>query len=240
MVTTERQSHKALSVPDRDADAPSLPISPTSTEWALRRRLLELLSRPSQPQHMTYEEFLAWADEDTLAEWVDGEVIMTSPASRQHQVIANFLLSVIRTYVEERNLGLVISAPFQLRLARSGREPDLLFLAKEHLERLRETYIDGPADLVVEIVSPESAGRDRGDKFYEYEQAGIAEYWLVDAGNKRAEFYQLGSEGLYQLVPPDSAGVYRSRAIAGLWLRVAWLWETPPLLAVLRELALLP
>ncbi|MGQ9553573.1 MAG: hypothetical protein ACUVWR_05620 [Anaerolineae bacterium] len=67
MVTTERQSHKALSVPNKGADAPSLPISPTSAEWALRRRLLELLSRPSQPQLMTYEEFLAWADEDTLA-----------------------------------------------------------------------------------------------------------------------------------------------------------------------------
>ncbi len=47
----------------------------------LRRRLLEVLLEPVQPRKMTYEEFLAWAGEDTLAEWVDGEVEMTSPAS---------------------------------------------------------------------------------------------------------------------------------------------------------------
>jgi hypothetical protein len=116
---------------------------------------------------MTYEEFLTWADEDTLAEWVDGEVVMYSLASKRHQNIADFLLKVMGTYVESHDLGMVISAPFQMKLEH-GREPDVLFVASEHLDRLEETYLDGPADLVVEIVSPDSMGRDRGDKFYEY------------------------------------------------------------------------
>jgi Uma2 family endonuclease len=204
----------------------------------LRRRLLELLLEPARPRKMTYEEFLAWADEDTLAEWVDGEVIVTSPASNMHQDISGFLESIMRSFVEAHRLGIVRSAPFQMKLARSGREPDLLFVANEHLERLKPNYLDGPADLVVEIVSSESVGRDRGEKFYEYEQAGIPEYWLIDPEVKRAEFYQLGSEGRYDLVPPDTAGVYHSLRLPAFWLRVAWLWQEPlpPVEEILLEI----
>ncbi len=186
---------------------------------------------------MSYEEFLAWLDEDTLAEWVDGEVIMTSPASLRHQSIGQFLAQVIGVYVQERDLGALIGPPFQMKLASSGREPDLLFIAAAHLHRLHDTYLDGPADLAVEIISPESIGRDRGDKFYEYEQAGIPEYWLLDPQARRAEFYQLDPAGVYRLVAPDQENTYRSAVLPGFWLRVDWLWQPlPRVLDVLREL----
>jgi Uma2 family endonuclease len=186
----------------------------------LRRRLRETIGEiPRQsPQKMTYEEFLAWADEDTLAEWVDGEVVMYSPASKQHQDITSFLYEVIRAYVQSRRLGEIIQAPFQMKLE-YGREPDLLFVAQEHLERLKETYLDGPADLAVEIVSPESLDRDRGAKFAEYEAGGVSEYWLLDPLRRWAEFYRLGEEGRYSASPgPDCQGGYRgSRAfLAGV------------------------
>lgn len=207
-------------------------------ERQLRRQLLDVLLAPSEPTRMTYQEFLEWLDEDTLAEWVNGEVIMTSPASKPHQDIVGFLGSVLRSFVEQRRLGLIVVAPFQMRLEESGREPDLLFVAADHQDRIRHTYLDGPADLVVEIVSPESAGRDRGEKFYEYEAAGIPEYWLLDPQTHRAEFYQLGSEGQYRLVAPDVEDIYRSAVLPGFWLRVGWLWQQPlpRVLDVLREL----
>ncbi|HEY7357972.1 MAG TPA: Uma2 family endonuclease [Ktedonobacterales bacterium] len=188
-------------------------------------------ARPSeeqrQPPYMTYEEFLNWADEDTLAEWVDGAIVMTGPASRRHQKIVNFLVALLSTFSELHDLGEVIDGPFQMKLGRSGREPDLLFVARAHLERFKQTYLDGPADLVVEVVSPESAGRDRGDKFYEYREAGIPEYWLIDPQLQQAEFYQLDAAGLYQNIAPDASGIYRSRARPGFWLRVGWLWQDP-------------
>ena len=198
-----------------------LPDAETVRQW-VREAGPEAVVLP----RMSYEEFLAWADEDTLAEWVDGEVIMMSPASSRHQDVAGFLIAVMRPFVELRDLGTVISAPFQMRLAWSGREPDLLFVAKEHLDRLRETYLDGPADLAVEVVSPESADRDREEKFAEYAQGGVREYWLIEPEDERAEFYRLEG-GRYRLTFGGREGRYESEVVPGFWLRVEWLWQEP-------------
>ncbi|MBI3990104.1 MAG: Uma2 family endonuclease [candidate division NC10 bacterium] len=194
---------------------------------------------PSLPPKMTYEDFLAWADEDTWAEWVNGEVIMLSPASRVHQSVTRFLVTILSAFVEAHNRGMIFFAPFQMKTGPDlpGREPDILFVAREHLARLKEIYLEGPADLVVEIISPDSRARDRGEKFYEYEQGGVREYWLIDPLRKQAEFYQRGEDGIYRLVPVGGDGLYRSTVLAGLWLRVEWLWQEPlpPLLSVLKE-----
>ena len=194
----------------------------------VRLELPALLSAdPTKPATLTYDEFLAWADEDTLAEWVDGRVVRASPASARHQYLTIFLSSILSTYVTIHDLGTVLTGPFQMKLARSGREPDVLFVAREHLARLQPTLLQGPADLVVEIVSDESVARDRGTKFEEYREAGIPEYWLIDSRVEQAEFYLLDGRGRYQLAPVAADGVYRSHAIPNLWLRVAWLWRQP-------------
>ncbi len=214
-------------------------IEPGISPEDLRRRVIATVQPDDRPQRMSYEEFLAWADEDTCAEWVNGEVIMHSPASDAHQDISGFLESLLRIFVEARRLGIVRSAPFQMRLARSGREPDLLFLAYEHLERRKGTYLDGPADLVIEIMSPESAARDRGEKFFEYTEAGIPEYWLIDPLREQAEFYQMDAGGRYRPVLPDAEGIYRSKVLSGFWLRIDWLWQLPSVLDVLRQLGVI-
>lgn len=205
----------------------------------LRRRLLEVLLAPPVSEKMSYEEFLDWADEDTLAEWVDGKAIMTSPASTKHQTLADFLLMVLSHYVQAHESGIVISAPFQMKLEH-GREPDLIFIANAHLDRLKTTYLDGPADLVVEIISPESAGRDRGEKFIEYEAGGVPEYWLIDPQRRWAEFYQLQGER-YHLTYAGEQGEYHARALPGFWLRAEWLWQQPlpKVIDVLRIIGLL-
>jgi Uma2 family endonuclease len=200
--------------------------------------------RPIPTDKVTFEEFLAWCDEDTWAEWVDGEVRMVSPASDRHQDLRDFLGFLFRAFAEVRQLGTVRTAPFLMRLPSvpSGREPDILFVGRAHQARLRPTYLDGPADLVVEIVSPESRLRDRGEKFAEYELGGVGEYWLLDPEPRRADFFRLDAEGRYERVPPDTAGVYRSEALPGFWLRADWCWQEPlpQVLAVLRELGVLP
>ncbi|MGH9962920.1 MAG: Uma2 family endonuclease, partial [Pyrinomonadaceae bacterium] len=176
---------------------------------------------------LTFEEFLAWCDEDTWAEWAAGEVVMVSPSSVDHQDVGSLLEKILGIYVESRGLGKIMRAPFLMRLAEipSGREPDLLFVTKSRLNLIQKNYLDGPADLVVEIVSPESIGRDRGEKFVEYERAGIQEYWLIDPDRQSAEFCQLNVQGRYQLVFPGTDGIYRSKIVEGFWLE--WLWKRP-------------
>jgi len=187
---------------------------------------LARVENTAPPARMTYEEFLDWCNEDTWAEWVGGEVIVLSPASPEHQRLSGFLERVLGNYVQGRGLGEVLSAPLAMRLEQ-GREPDLLFVASEHLERLYSGGLQGPADVVVEIISPESAGRDRGTKFLEYEAGGVLEYWLIDPLRTWAEFYWLGQEGRYETVFAGREGAFRSQAITGFWLRVEWLWQEP-------------
>ncbi|MBX6376977.1 MAG: Uma2 family endonuclease [Clostridia bacterium] len=178
---------------------------------------------------LTYEEFLHWADEDLWVEWVDGEVEMVSPASQRHQEVAAFLTAVLRIYVRRKSLGAVLPAPFQVKLGPGlpGREPDLIFVAAGRLVQLRDTWFDGAPDVVVEIVSPESAPRDRGTKYYEYEAAGVREYWLIDPVRRQAEFHVLEPGGHYRLARGGAAGIFRSQAVEGFWLDVTWLWQDP-------------
>jgi Uma2 family endonuclease len=178
---------------------------------------------------MTYEEFLDWADEDTFAEWVDGEVVELSPAKDWHQGIVGFLSAILRHFCESYDLGIILVAPFQMKTGPRlpGREPDVIFIAREHLNRLKENYLDGPADLVVEVVSPDSRRRDREEKLREYEEGGVREYWLIDKPRKQAEFYQPGDDGRYKLAAVDDDGVYRSAVLNGLWIEVEWLWQEP-------------
>lgn len=196
-----------------------------------------------RPRKISYEEFLDWCDEDTLAEWVDGDIVMTSPCSSIHQAVSDFLLKILGLYVEQRELGRVISAPFQMKTgpALSGREPDLLFIARENLGRLKRTYLEGPADLVVEVVSPESRLRDRGEKLAEYEMGGVREYWILDPEEQRADFYVLAADGRYERQRAGAQGVYRSEVVAGFWLKEEWLWQDPPpkALIVLHDLGVL-
>jgi Uma2 family endonuclease len=197
------------------------------------------LAKTPPGEKVTYEQFLEWLDENTFAEWVDGEVAPMSAASAQHQDISGFLGALLRLYAEEHTAGMVLAAPFQMRLSRirRGRTPDLMFIAKEHLTQLKPNFLDGPADCVIEIASLEGAMIDRGTKYGEYEASGVREYWVFDPERKRADFFVLDSEKRYQRVKPNAEGRYDSIILPGFWLNVGWLWRPflPPIRQVLKE-----
>jgi Uma2 family endonuclease len=99
-----------------------------------------------------------------------------------------------------------------------------------------DTYVDGPADLVVEVVSSESGARDRGEKFYEYEAAGIPEYWLVDPEREELAVYRLRKDR-YRTAFEGHEGRAASEVLEGFWIEAEWLWqeELPAVLDVLRR-----
>ena len=207
---------------------------------------LKELSKPGDRLKMTYEEFLAWADEDVHAEWIDGEVVIHMTAKQRHQEIVRFLVELFGLFNQFFRVGKFLMAPYQMKLSPegSGREPDLLFVAHAHESRLTEQGVAGPADLAVEVVSDDSVVRDRVEKFEEYEQYGVPEYWIIDPRPKRqrAEFYQMDERGKYRPVPVGQDGRYHSKVLPGFWLCVDWLWadELPDSLFAFAEIANLP
>ena len=179
---------------------------------------------------MTYEAWLEWAGEqERKTEWVDGEVIVFMPTTVRHADVVGFLYTLLLHYARFLNLGRVLAESVEMRLAGAARVPDVLFVAREHLDRLTDKRLLGPADLVVEVVSEDSVARDREEKFREYAAAGVPEYWLIDArpGEQRADFYQRTEEGVYRPMPLDADGRYQSKVVPGFWLRPEWLWQEP-------------
>ena len=196
-------------------------------------------------RRMTEEEFLAWCDEDTRAEWVEGEVIMMSPVNFEHASLQQWLSTVVGMYVEKHDLGKLVGAEFQTRLPErpSRRVPDLLFVSKARADLIERTQLSGPPDLCIEIVSPDSEARDWREKYLEYEAAGVKEYWVIDPASEHVEVYTLAEQKdgppKYQRVA-EQQGAIVSTVLAGLRLPVEWLWpETrPKMLEAIKKLGL--
>jgi Uma2 family endonuclease len=192
---------------------------------------------------LSEEEFVQWCRSDTRAEWVDGEVLMMSPGSMEHGELASWLLALLRIFVEQRDLGRIFTeVQVRLETSRSRRTPDVVFVSRHQLGRVKETHLEGPPDLAIEIVSPESEARDWREKYGEYEAAGVGEYWVIDPMSKHAEFYALstGSEAKYERIAEED-GRIASRVFSGLHVQVDWLWPDtrPRVLDALKSAGLL-
>ena len=191
--------------------------------------------------YITFDEYLEMDVEGAYLEWIDGKVIGFMANNLQHQRIISFLLTIMNLFAEMHDLGKVVQAGYAMKLEvqKRGREPDLVFVAKENAEILTHKYLNGAADIAVEIISPESVERDRQTKYAEYEAAGVKEYWLIDPKKSRAEFYILNADGFYQLAE-ISGGTFYSTILPEFFLRVGWLWEeNPPTVGALKELKLI-
>lgn len=128
-----------------------------------------------------------------LVEYTDGIIEVLPISTTSHQRIVLFLYSLLMAWTSSRNAGLVLTAPLRVRL-RDGkiREPDVVFMARDHLARAGEEFWNG-ADLVMEVVSPDGRHRDLIEKRAEYAEAKVPEYWIVDPQEARITVLTLGS-----------------------------------------------
>ena len=193
-------------------------------------------TKPTPGVRMSYEEFLQATFDHFHYEWVDGEPIEMSHIELDHAEIQIFLIRLLGDWIDQKAIGRMLAEPFHMKTGPDlpGRSPDILFIATENLDRLERLTLRGPADLVVEIVSPSSRRTDRVDKFDEYEQGGVKEFWLVDPLRRRVDWYTL-VDGQYKTIEPDADGRRQSKVLSGVWFRDAWFFERPAKLAVLKE-----
>ena len=144
----------------------------------------------------TYAEYARLPSEgSTRYEVIDGEVVVTPAPSRSHQRIATDLITLLNAWVKQKGTGQVFAAPFDVLLGEDDfMEPDLLFVRKDRLQILTDRGCEGPPDLIIEIISPSTAARDRGIKRDRYRLFGVAEYWIVDPDARAIQVWDLAGE----------------------------------------------
>lgn len=169
-------------------------------------------------------------------EFIDGEVVMHSPAKNRHLDITGNIFSLLKTFVAIHQLGSVKSEKYLVVFPRNDYEPDVVFFGPEKSALLAKDTIKFPIpDLVVEVLSPSTEARDRGVKFEDYAAHGVAEYWLVDPDENVLEQYLLEGTS-YQLKLKSNSGFLQSRALPKFKIPIEALFEEQANLAALKEL----
>jgi len=177
--------------------------------------------------NVTFEDYLEKYAAD-FCELVEGNVIKMSPVSLRHNLVITYLLTLLGAYFEINPIGRVISQPFVMRMSavNIAREPDLFVVLDTNPGSLTSTYFEGPADICIEVVSPESIQRDHSDKLKEYQKGGVNEYWIIDPIHEECRFFRLNASGVYIAHKEDAAGNYSTSQLPGLLLHTSILWQS--------------
>jgi len=155
----------------------------------------------------TYADYAALPDDGNRYEIIAGVLYMTPAPGTGHQSVSARLVTFLVTHVEFAGLGRVFAAPVDVELAPDTVvQPDIVVVLSANLDRITPSRIIGAPDLVVEILSPGTAGYDRREKQDAYARSGVGEYWIVDPGAQTVELLTL-DQGGYR-----SHGVFRGQA----------------------------
>lgn len=147
---------------------------------------------PEQGQ-WTYEDFLRLPDDGKRYEIIDGVLYMANAPDFEHQLAVTVLTSQLWSFVQLHNLGIVLTAPFEVHLPGIAQpvQPDILFVSNARRNIIKPKLIEGAPDLIVEVRSISTARHDRTVKFNVYERAGVREYWIVNPRLRVVEVYAL-------------------------------------------------
>ena len=151
----------------------------------------------------------------TRYEVIDGELAVTPSPTSRHQMVVGNLVAILHTFVGEHALGRVLPGPIDVLFGEGDYlQPDLVFVRVDRAHLVSERGIEGPPDLVVEILSPSTAHRDRGIKLDRYRHFGVPEYWIVDIDGRSLEVWRLG-KGAEAAEEVGFDGVLRWEPVAG-------------------------
>lgn len=174
-------------------------------------------------QNFDFERYLEYAHEDINCELLDGVLIIHSPASLEHELIFKFILTLLDLHVQENNLGISLGSRFTMKLSSKwAPEPDIMFIAEESKDNLKDTYLDGPASVIFEILSPSTREDDLGKKLPKYLESGVKEVWIIDPNQRKTSIFWNKNDSM------DYKGEEWaiSRIIKDFRIKIDWLWQT--------------
>jgi Uma2 family endonuclease len=215
----------------------------------MRSALEEIIRSPLLPSYLDEirhtlaaesarrEFFYETMTEERRMEFINGEIIMHSPARDRHSATVLYLASLLVAHVTAHQLGHVVFEKALIVLPRNDYEPDVVFFGPEKAAQITPDTMKYPApDFISEVLSPSTEDRDRGVKFEDYAANGVGEYWIVDLTGKAIEKYLL-MEGIYIL--EGKYGIAErivSQVVPGFEIPVRAIFNDQEYLASLRRI----
>lgn len=175
---------------------------------------------------LTYEEYVLLPDDGYRYEILDGDLVMTPAPNPRHQNVLRNLARIIDLASMSEDLGTVYFAPIDVILEKTVVvQPDLVFIRKDRLRIVSERGIEGGPDLVVEILSPGTAQRDRIIKASIYARHAVSDYWLVDPDRRTLEAFHLTKRGYRRVASVRGRQTFHPLVFPNLAIRLSDLWK---------------
>ncbi len=182
------------------------------------------------------ETFYTESPEDEKVEFINGEVLLQPAVMLRHSRTTGRLYQLMHLFALRYKLGFVGYQTVMIALTRNDYRPDLCFFKREKSEHFTDDQTLFPApDLIVEVLSDETAKRDRGLKFTDYQAHGVMEYWIVDADRLSVEQYRLVN-GWYELIVKSADGSVQSVVLKNFKIPIRALFDDDATLPVIRQI----
>jgi Uma2 family endonuclease len=183
------------------------------------------------------EVFWEYVNEDSNCELINGVLVIHSPASEEHEDIFSYLNALFRLYLEKNNAGKIYGSRFVMKLSKKwNSEPDLFIVLPNNYSNIKYNYYEGPADLVIEILSKSTRELDLEKKLPEFLRVGVKEVWIIDSQNKELSIFHKNDNQVYKNYKSDE--IVKSQVLPKFKFKIKWLWfrKEFPVIQVFQDL----
>lgn len=174
----------------------------------------------SDDREWTYEDYCQLPEDGNRYEVIEGKLYMSPSPRTLHQTLSKRLM-VLFYELEQQGRGFIFAAPTDLLMPGcTPVVPDLIYLDRSQRELIKEKYVEGAPTLLIEILSPGTAGRDRTLKLNRYARSGVPHYWIVDPAEQTLELYRLEGDAYRVEAALGPGDTFRPQAFPGIELKL--------------------
>jgi len=176
---------------------------------------------------MTAQQFLQLGEDPpgVRLELVNGEVAVSPSPIPDHSTVIIKLITLLENYNEANDFGELYQDVDTILDRFNVRRPDVLFFFNARTYLVGKKAMEGPPDLAVEVISPSSVEIDREDKFIQYRDAGVANYWIIDPAIKTIDAWQLAKSQYVQVGHAQGEETIKLPPFPDLEISLGRLWR---------------